>query len=121
MKRYLSLIFLLGVLAGSMHLSADAAVTITVRPAVALANSTAQIRVLVAPNAKNRQLEWEVDGPTYYRKSSRELGGESAPRTFLFLVRDLPQGSFEVRATVKRNDNSSAIDRSHIMVVGGRE
>lgn len=122
MKRYLSsLTVLIGVLAGSMHLAADEAVTITVRPAVAMANSTAQVKVLVARNDKNRELMWEVDGPTYYRKSTMELGGAAAPRSFSFMVRNLPQGTFEVRATVKRNDSSSAIDRSHITVVGGPE
>jgi hypothetical protein len=117
MKRYFGLVLVSGVLSGSMHLSADEAISITVRPSVATARGTAQLKVLIAPNEKNRQLIWEADGPNYYRSSAIELEGASAPRSYFFTVKDLAEGSLEVRATIRRNDDSRAMDRRRIVVV----
>ena len=120
MKRYVGLMtFAAGMFAGSMHLSADEAISITVRPTVASVNGSANLKVLVARNNLNRALVWEVDGPNYYRSSAIELDGAASPRSYFFTLRDLPAGSFEVRATVRRNDNTEVADRSSIRVVGG--
>ena len=119
MARYVGLALAAGILVGSMHLSADEAISITVRPAVATAKGHAQLKVLVARNNLNRALIWEVDGPDYYRSSAMELDGAASPRSYFFIVRDLPAGDFEVRATLRRNDNSEVMDHSRIRVVGG--
>ena len=119
MKRLLVLAMATGVLAGSMQMSADEAISITVRPAVASFRGNAQLRVLVSRNEKNRALVWEVDGPNYYRSSSITLAGAAAARSYFFLVKDLPAGEFDVRATVKRNDSSTVLDRSSLTVIGG--
>jgi hypothetical protein len=119
MKRYFGLAMAAGILAGSMHLSADEAISITVRPAVTSYRGNAQLKVLVSRNEKNRVLVWEVDGPNYYRSSSIALDGAASPRSYLFMVKDLPGGEFDVRASVKRSDSSVASDRSSIKVVGG--
>lgn len=119
MKRYAGVALAAGVLIGSMQMSADESISITVRPAVTSFRGNAQLRVLVSRSEKNRVLVWEVDGPNYYRSSSIALDGAAAARSYLFTVRDLPQGEFDVRATVKRSDSSAAMDRSRIKVVGG--
>jgi hypothetical protein len=119
MKRYFGVVLAAGVLSGSMQMSADEAVSITVRPAVTSYRGSAQLKVLVSRDDKNRMLTWEVDGPNYYRSSSIELEGASSPRSYFFVVKDLPAGDFDVRATVKRNDSSAVVDRSTIKVVGG--
>jgi hypothetical protein len=119
MRRYFGLAVAVGVLAGSMQMSADEAISITVRPAVTSFRGNTQLKVLVSRNEKNRMLVWEVDGPNYYRSSSIALDGAAAPRSYLFMVKDLPAGEFDVRATVKRNDRSAAMDRSTIKVIGG--
>jgi hypothetical protein len=119
MTRYLGLAMAAGILAGSMQMSADEAIAITVRPAVTTFRGTAQLKVLVARDEKNRSLEWEIDGPNYYRSSSVEMDGAAAPRSYFFLMRELPAGEFEIRATVKRNDQTKVMDRSTIRVVGG--
>lgn len=119
MKAHFGVAVLVGVLAGSMPMSADEAISITVRPAVASYGGSAQLKVLVSRNEKNRSLVWEVDGPGYYRSSSMSLDGAASARSYFFTVRELTSGEFEVRATVKRNDNSVAVDRSSIKVVGG--
>jgi hypothetical protein len=121
MNRYLGLMTLAGILAGSIHSSGDEAISITVRPAVASVNGNAQLKVLVARNEQNRILTWEVDGPNYFRSSSMQLDGAASARSYFFTVRDLPAGSFEIRAMVRRNDNSESSDRSTIRVVGGPE
>ena len=119
MKRYFGLAMAAGVLAGSMQMSADEAISITVRPSVTSFRGNAMLRVLVSRNEKNRMLVWEVDGPNYYRSSSMTLDGAAAARSYFFMVKDLPGGDFDVRATVKRNDSSAAMDRSSIKVIGG--
>jgi hypothetical protein len=119
MKGYFGLAMAAGILAGSMQMSADEAISITVRPAVTSFRGNALLRVLVSRNERNRVLFWEVDGPNYYRSSSMTLDGAAAARSYFFMVKDLPAGEFDVRATVKRNDSSAAMDRSTIRVIGG--
>src|SRR5687767_6534115 len=119
MTGYFGVILAVGVLAGSMQMSADEAISITVRPAVTSYRGSAQLKVLVSRDEKNRVLVWEVDGPNYYRSSSIALDGAASPRSYFFMVKDLPGGEFDVRASVKRNDSSVATDRSSIKVVGG--
>jgi len=118
MTRCFGLMLAAGVLAGSMQSSADAPISITVRPAVSHVSGETRVKVLVARNERNRSLVWEVDGPNYYRSSAMELDGAASPRSYFFTMRDLPAGSFEVRASVRRNDNSVATDRSAIRVIG---
>jgi hypothetical protein len=119
MKGYFGVALAAGVFVGSMQMSADEAISITVRPAVTSYRGSAQLKVLVSRDDKNRVLTWEVDGPSYYRSSSIALDGAASPRSYFFVVKDLPSGEFDVRATVKRNDSSAAMDRSTIKVVGG--
>ena len=68
-----------------------------------------------------RMLTWEVDGPEYYRSSTVQLQGAESPRSFQVLVKDLPQGEFEVRATVTRADKSELKSRCHLTVMPGLE
>jgi len=119
MKRYFGLAIAAGILAGSMQMSADEAISITVRPAVTSFRGNALLRVLVSRNEKNRVLVWEVDGPNYYRSSSITLDGAAAARSYFFMMKELPAGEFDVRATVKRNDSTVAVDRSTLTVIGG--
>jgi hypothetical protein len=119
MKRYVAVILIAGCLAGAMHLSAEDEVSITVRPAVAMESGDARLKVFVARNAMNRVLKWEIDGANYYRSSTVQLDGASSPRRYIFLVRDLPAGEFEIRALVRRADNTTATDRGSLHVVGG--
>jgi len=119
MKGYFGFALAAAVFAGSMQMSADEAISITVRPAVASYHGNARLTVLVSRNERNRMLTWEVDGPDYYRSSSMSLDGAASPRSYFFMVRELPAGEFDVRVSVKRNDNSVVMDRRSIKVVGG--
>lgn len=119
MKRWVHVAFATALFAGSTPTTADAPISITVRPTIVMYPGNAQLRVLVARDEKNRELVLEVDGPNYYRSSSMDLNGASAPRTHTFTTQNLPQGEFEVRATVRRNDRSAASDRRTLRVIGG--
>jgi hypothetical protein len=100
-------------------IAADAQVTIAVRPAVTVARGNAQLKILIERNELNRLLTWEVDGPNYYRSSRMELEGATAPRSWFFMVKDLPEGEYDIRATVDRNDRSQAMAVSSIKVLPG--
>jgi hypothetical protein len=120
MHRYFRFIFLTGCLVGSSQMiTADEVLTIAVRPAVTVARGTAQLKILLERNDRNRSLTWEVDGPSYYRSSRMELEGASAPRSWFFFVRDLPEGEYDIRVTVKRNDDSQTVAASTIKVLPG--
>jgi hypothetical protein len=83
----------------SQMIAADAQVTIAVRPAVTVARGNAQLKILVS--------------------SRMELEGATAPRSSFFLVRDLPEGECDIRATVDRSDNSQTMAVSSITVLPG--
>jgi hypothetical protein len=103
--------------ARSLPASAEKAVSIAVKPAITMASGDARLTVLVARNAHNRVLFREIDGVNYYRSSTVQLDGASSPRSYLFVVRDLPAGEFEVRASVRRVDDTTATDRGRLLVV----
>jgi hypothetical protein len=100
-------------------ISAIAPVSIAVRPAVTVSRGTAQLKILVERNDRNRLLKWEVDGPSYYRSSQMALEGASAPRSWMFFVKDLPEGEYDIRVTVNRDDNSQSVAMSAIKVLPG--
>ena len=122
MNRYFRLVLLTGCIAGSSQMiGADESISIAVRPAVMVARGTAQLKVLVERDDRNRVLTWEVDGPKFYRSSRMALEGASAPRSWFFFVHDLPEGEYDIRATVKRNDDSESMASSNIKVLPGTQ
>jgi hypothetical protein len=112
-------VVLLGSLFGAIPLNADEPITISVWPSIAVARGNAELKVLIQRNDANRTLSWEVDGPDYYRSSTMPLEGASAPKSWFFFVRDLPEGVFDVRATVRRNNNSESVALTKITVMPG--
>jgi hypothetical protein len=110
---------LFGMLSGGASLNAIEPITLSVYPTVAMAHGTAQLRIFVERNDQNRALTWEVDGPAYYRSSTAQLDGSEAPRSWFFFIKDLPEGTYAVRATVKRNNNSQSVALTSITVVAG--
>lgn len=48
-----------------------------------------------------------------------ELEGATAPRSWVFLVKDLPEGEYDIRATVDRSDKSQTMAVSSIQVLPG--
>ena len=60
-----------------------------------------------------------MDGPDYYRSSTQPLEGSAAPKSWFFFIRDLPEGEFDIRATVKRSNNSEAVALTKLTVIPG--
>jgi hypothetical protein len=112
-------VILLGTLGSAASLNADQPITVSVYPAIATARGTTQLKIFVERNDQNRALNWEVDGPGFYRSSTAQLEGSAAPRSWFFFVKDLPEGTFEVRATVKRSNNSQSVALASITVLSG--
>ena len=117
MNRYIGWALLIAFFFG-IHLSADEAIKISARPTVIAAPGSALLKVIVERNAMNRTLIWEVDGRTYYRSSTMQLDGASASRSYVFMLRDLPGGHFDVRARVLRSDDTEVMGQTRIIVVG---
>jgi hypothetical protein len=114
-----TVIFGFGAIIAARPLNAGEPISVSVYPTIAVARGSAQLRVLVERNDANRALTWEVDGPGYYRSSTMQLDGTFAPKSWFFFVRDLPEGVYEVRATVMRNNRSQSMAMSKIVVVSG--
>jgi hypothetical protein len=112
--------FLLGVLlvSGAAVVRAAQPVTVSVYPTVASVHASARVMVRVDAHEMNRKLVWEIDGADYYRSSSIQLDGASAPRSFSFMVQNVPAGEYQVRATIVRNNNSSVGAQTSLAVVG---
>jgi hypothetical protein len=122
-KRFFFVPFLATIVFGSLFaaipLNADEPITVSVWPSIAVARGNAQLKVFVQRNDANRTLSWEVDGPDYYRSSTMQLEGASAPKSWFFFVHDLPEGVFAVRATVRRNNDSESVALTRITVMPG--
>jgi hypothetical protein len=117
-RTFIGLFVFVAIIATAIVVQTVEPITVSVRPAVSSVRGTAQLKVLVERNDSNRTLTWEIDGPGYYRSSTMPLEGASAPRSWFFYLRNLPPGEFDVRATVKRTNNSESVALSKITVLG---
>jgi hypothetical protein len=91
-------------------------VAVSVYPPVTHVRGSIRVGVHVDSNEMNRKLVWEVDGADYYRSSSLQLDGAAAPRNFSFMLHNVPEGEYDVRATVIRNNNSESIAAASLLV-----
>jgi len=82
--------------ASATTVGAGEQMTMKVSPEVAFAPADLVVRASIEAHTENRALEVVLDSPDFYRSSSVELEGESAPRTTLFTLRNLPGGRYIV-------------------------
>ena len=115
MKRFLLAALVLSY--GALVRAAAQPVTVSVYPVVTSVHAGTRVMVRVDSHEMNRTLVWEVDGPDYYRSSSIQLDGASAPRSFFFMLHNLPEGEYNVRVTIIRNNNS-LVAQTPMAVVG---
>jgi len=80
---------------------------------------TAHVIVQVEPNDLNRKLDCEIEGEAYFRRSSLQLDGASSPRSWTFVVTDLPQGRYDARAIVARSDGSESSATASFSITSG--
>ncbi len=72
--------------------------TIAVSPVFSFAPANLMLRARIATYKDNRLVVFTVDSENYYRRSDVLLDGENAPLQTILTYRDLPTGSYEVRA-----------------------
>jgi hypothetical protein len=55
----------------------------------------------VEPDARNRRITVEIDSPTVFRSSERQLHGEDDARRHAVVFTGLPEGQYEVRVRLR--------------------
>ena len=103
----------------AVPLDAKDRVAVSVSPRFAFAPATVVVRTTVVRDPDNRAMEVTVDGQEYYRSSFVQLDGDSAPRTTTLELRDLPGGSYLVKATLlDRSGSAREIATQEIEIYG---
>ncbi len=84
--------------------------------------ATVQLTVAVEPAANNRALLIEADGERYFRSSEVVLSGESDKRLHVIEFKNLPAGTYMLRAEVRSSDAVLGQATHELLVtgVGGR-
>jgi hypothetical protein len=100
---------------------AEELVSIRVTPQFCVEGSNVRIVVRIEPHDENRLLKIEADSANFFRSSSIQLSGARAPLEHLLLLREVPSGTYEVRATVTREDDESRSAVKMLRVVSGSE
>jgi hypothetical protein len=96
-------------------------VTMRVSPAIAFAPANLIVRATVQAHESNRAIEIVAESDSFYRSSEIQLEGDHAPRTSMFEFRNLPPGSYEVRATLRgtRGEERSIIRQQVDVIASG--
>jgi predicted nicotinamide N-methyase len=96
--RVASLLFGLFVLASS-SLGAGARLDVQA-PALMLAGAHLVVEANIEPDSSNSAIQVTAESPDWYRSSEIQLAGDSAPRISTFEFKDLPRGTYEIRAVL---------------------
>jgi hypothetical protein len=118
--------FFLGILLVSttaLRVGADEPITMQVSPAVAFAPANLVVRATITSDADNRAVEIIAESSDFYRSSEIQLEGDKAPRISRFEFRNLPPGTYEVRATLFGAAGKRGAVRRQVNVIpsGGTE
>jgi len=76
------------------------AIDLHATPLKAMAPADVFIRVVIDRDAGNRQIRVAMESGVYFRASTIELDGESAPRVTEIAFRGLPAGEYDLRVQV---------------------
>jgi hypothetical protein len=99
-------------------LNANEPLSMAVSPVQSFAPTNVTIRLHVQPDAVNRAVEVVDDSGEYYWSSSIQLDAADAPRTISFEVRDVPRGTYDVRATlISSARKAQAAVRQYVVVI----
>ena len=118
MTRLFKSMVLVILLSGLVPVDASNSVAISVTPSIAVQHGTAKARVSIERDVRNRTLIWEVEGTRFFSSSQMDLHGTDSPRSYFFVLRNLPEGVLQLRATVHRNDDSVITTRTDLKIVG---
>jgi hypothetical protein len=100
-----ALLFGLVMVASPLH-GADGGLTV-MAPTVMLAPGHLVIETGVEPDSENRGIQVIAESSDFYRSSEIQLSGATAPRRNTFEFKDLPNGSYEIRATLLGSDGQA--------------
>jgi hypothetical protein len=90
--------------------AAEDAVTVRVTPQLCVEGSNVRITVNVARHDDNRLLTIVADSPDFFRSSAIQLSGDRSAVQHLLLLKAVPSGTYEVRATLTReNDEKKSV------------
>jgi hypothetical protein len=93
-------------IAGSLSLSAGGPLKMKVSPAVSFAPAFVRIQATIDADTDNRAVEITADSGDFYRSSRIQLEGDRAARTNIFEFHGLPEGEYEVTATLFGSDGT---------------
>ena len=103
---------------GPTTLGAGERVALRITPQVAFAPADLSVKAMVEADSANRSMLVEADSSEFYRSSEIQLDGAHAPRTTVFVFRDLPGGMYELRATLRgARGETLATTRSEVDIV----
>jgi hypothetical protein len=82
--------------------------------------ATLEITVAVEPDAANRTLRIEADGDRLFRSTEVKLDGDADKRIHTVEFKNLPAGSYELRAEVFSHDKVRGMATQELVVAGAR-
>ncbi|MBI3493681.1 MAG: hypothetical protein HY047_18185 [Acidobacteria bacterium] len=88
----------------SLSLGASEPLKIRVSPAVSFAPAFVRIQTTIEADADNRFVEITADSEGFFRSSRIQLEGDKAARTNIIEFPNLPEGAYEVTATLFGSD-----------------
>jgi hypothetical protein len=97
------------VLALSAPLDAGERLAMRVTPNMALEPALLTVRTVVETDPDNRGLEIVAQSADFYRSSSVQLDGASAPRLNVFEFKNLPTGTYDVTSVLIGSAGQRAI------------
>lgn len=103
--------------AATLPVGAGEAISMKVSPAVAFAPANLVVRATIPSDADNRAVEILAESSDFYRSSEIQLEGDKAARTTMFEFRNLPPGTYEVRATLFGTSGKRGVVRQQVNVI----
>jgi hypothetical protein len=88
----------------TLPIGAGERITMRVSPSVAFAPANLIVRAMIEANEENRAVQIIAESVDFYRSSEVQLEGDKAPRTSMIEFRNLPPGTYDVRALVFGSD-----------------
>jgi hypothetical protein len=105
-------------LSTALSLNASDRLAVAVSPRQTFAPASLVVRVHITPDVANRALEVVAQSEDYYRSSRIQLDGDGAPATSLLELRGLPDGVYDVQASlIDSTGHQRASAREHVVVL----
>ena len=109
------------VLTVALPLSAGERLAMRVSPSAAFEPAVLTVRTVIEADTENRGLEIVAQSADYYRRSSIQLDGASAPRLNVFEFRNLPTGIYDVMSVLvgPGGERAAVSRRFHVAAAPG--